>query len=112
MTTYVGWPSPDALAGTADASALEQFAVLALFLLRLAGDPALAQVSGLPELLIVFTRTVIAAPFVFFVIAVIPLPASRVAADLVGRRTTSAGSGQDRRMERPLPQPDLDDQRA
>ena len=40
-----------------------------LILLRLAGDPTLTPVDGPGELLMVLLRTVIAAPFVFFVVA-------------------------------------------
>lgn len=68
-----GWGDASALAATDDPSLVELFGVLALsplFLLRLAGDPALGEISGFADLVVVLARTVIAAPFVFTFIAI------------------------------------------
>jgi hypothetical protein len=69
----VGWGDASALAAIDDPSLVELFGVLALsplFLLRLAGDPALGEISGFADLVVVLARTVIAAPFIFTFIAI------------------------------------------
>lgn len=70
---HYGLLDAPALAATDDPSVIELFGVLAfspLFLLRLAGDPELGVVSGFADLTLVLVRTVIAAPFVFAIVAV------------------------------------------
>jgi hypothetical protein len=72
ILALTGWPTVPITEGAFWAEAGEQLlsTVLSpLFLLRLAGDPQLSPVNGTADLIVVVVRTVVAAPFVFFVLA-------------------------------------------